>query len=266
MLISTSSGLNTPHKPNEKIDAHLAENNYVFMLFKTPFTAKTENNKNTGKAGDMLINGNGFPHWHKGIDEDIFINDWIRITGDDIHQIAKKYHFPINIIFKPIKNDFFTQSIREIQNEITVKDHHWRDRVHQLILNLFQLCSRHYLNHKEMKAKVSPGEAAHYETLQNIRMELHEKYQMDWSVKTLAAKAHLSPSRFSSLYKKFFKTAVHKDLLNVRIMQARWLLSNRNNSIGETAITCGFQDINYFSRYFKKSVGISPSQFQEQEC
>jgi AraC-like DNA-binding protein len=258
------SGINTPHNPDHLIDFRSAENVYIFMLFKTPFLAKTINGTEKGEAGDILVNGEGFPHWHKGVGNNTFTNDWINIKGDVLKDLYTEYTFPLNQIFKPIHNTFVTNLIQKIQYEISVKDLYWEENVYNCIRELFLMCSRTFKNSNLLHKKVTNIEAGHYETLHRIRIMMHENFAKDWPIEELAKMAHLSHSRFSSLYKKFFHISAHEDLLNIRITQAKSLLYIENHTIAEVALNCGFSDINYFSRYFKKITGYAPSKFKNQ--
>ena len=50
-----------------------------------------------------------------------------------------------------------------------------------------------------------------------------------------------------------------------RINTAKLLLRNSTLGIEEIAVQTGFPDHNYFSKYFKKKVGVSPSRFRKQQ-
>ena len=47
----------------------------------------------------------------------------------------------------------------------------------------------------------------------------------------------------------------------VRLKKSIELLKSGNVNITEIAIICGFNDVNYFSRLFKKKYGVSPTKF-----
>ncbi|WP_243150810.1 helix-turn-helix domain-containing protein [Clostridium caseinilyticum] len=47
----------------------------------------------------------------------------------------------------------------------------------------------------------------------------------------------------------------------VRLKRSIKLLKDGNMNITEISINCGFNDVNYFSRLFKKSYGVSPTKF-----
>ena len=72
-----------------------------------------------------------------------------------------------------------------------------------------------------------------------------------------------SESRFSVLYQIFFGISPVKDLINMRLKKACWLLTNKYLSIAEIAYQSGFENIYYFSRLFKQKIGCTPSQYYQ---
>ena len=51
-------------------------------------------------------------------------------------------------------------------------------------------------------------------------------------------------------------------ILQVKLSNAKKLLSNENKTIGEVAAECGIYDVNYFSRVFKRHTGFTPTQYR----
>jgi YesN/AraC family two-component response regulator len=47
-----------------------------------------------------------------------------------------------------------------------------------------------------------------------------------------------------------------------KIRMAKQLLTNSNLSLSDISWQCGFSDVNYFSRMFRKCEGISPKQYK----
>lgn len=68
---------------------------------------------------------------------------------------------------------------------------------------------------------------------------------------------------------KIFQQYVGRTFLDyvnlVRIQKAVSLLVSTNKSITDIAFSTGFQDINYFSRIFKRIMGISPTELRKQK-
>jgi AraC family transcriptional regulator, transcriptional activator of pobA len=84
------------------------------------------------------------------------------------------------------------------------------------------------------------------------------------SVKLMASKLNLSPHYLSDLLKQETgKTTI--ELIHIfLISEAKNLIKGSNNNIAETAYALGFDNLPYFSRLFKKEVGVSPNQFKKQ--
>lgn len=73
---------------------------------------------------------------------------------------------------------------------------------------------------------------------------------------------NISPYYFSKVFKDETGENFMKYLTNIRIEKAKELLADRNNTIKEVCLSVGYSDPNYFSRIFKKSVGITPTEFR----
>jgi len=48
------------------------------------------------------------------------------------------------------------------------------------------------------------------------------------------------------------------------VNEAHRLISEEGFSVGQAACECGFDDISYFTKIFKKYVGVLPSQIKSQ--
>lgn len=84
------------------------------------------------------------------------------------------------------------------------------------------------------------------------------------TVHFMADQLNISPRYLSDLLKQETgKTAI--ELIHIfLISEAKNLLKGSENNIAETAYALGFENLPYFSRLFKKEVGLSPNQFKKQ--
>lgn len=86
-----------------------------------------------------------------------------------------------------------------------------------------------------------------------------ERYGSHISTADLAEICYLSEAHFC----RFFKAATGKTALEYineyRTERAAVLLSNTEMPLGDVAESCGFDDVNYFCRIFKRCKGISPA-------
>jgi AraC family transcriptional regulator len=89
-------------------------------------------------------------------------------------------------------------------------------------------------------------------------------YSHNILLEDMAAKADLSPSHFSRLFKQTIGQSPYQFLTSYRIEQAKKMLDNSNAVMVDIAINCGFSDQAHFSRVFKKIVGLTPKQYRQQ--
>lgn len=78
----------------------------------------------------------------------------------------------------------------------------------------------------------------------------------------LAARAHLSPSRFAAVFKRQFGVSPHAYLTSLRVEHARSLLATTDAAQSEIASLCGFADVPHFSRVFHRATRRTPGEYR----
>jgi AraC-like DNA-binding protein len=96
-------------------------------------------------------------------------------------------------------------------------------------------------------------------TLGYIRDHLHE----DLNRTSLSARFFLTSAYFASTFKKHVGISLSEFISNLRMEEARRLLSDTNLPIRDVAAKIGFNDSFYFTRIFKKQHGLSPRQYRK---
>lgn len=71
----------------------------------------------------------------------------------------------------------------------------------------------------------------------------------------------ISYTYFKKLFMERFCMTPSEYIKNLKIQLACELLLSNQFSVSQVAETCGFQDLCYFSKFFKTNVGISPSKY-----
>lgn len=92
---------------------------------------------------------------------------------------------------------------------------------------------------------------------------MNNNYMNDISLQDVAAHVNLSPSYFSSLFKKELGMNFIESLNEIRIEKAKILLRDTNLKIYELAEKVGFKESTYFSTLFKKTTGLTPYKFRQ---
>ena len=85
----------------------------------------------------------------------------------------------------------------------------------------------------------------------------------DLRLKTIAEKLNVNSSYLSSLFHKEMGCTLTEYINKQRIERGAHLLQLTPKAIQEIAAECGFQDVNYFIKLFKKQTGFTPKQYRE---
>lgn len=87
-------------------------------------------------------------------------------------------------------------------------------------------------------------------------------YNKDISLYDVSREVDISPYYFSKIFKEETGENFIEYLTNVRIEQAKTLLTGSGLSMKEICAQIGYGDPNYFSRAFKKKTGLTPTEFK----
>ncbi len=115
--------------------------------------------------------------------------------------------------------------------------------------------------HDFIKKQVSIYQNTDYIKLKPAIELLDKNWNTDISLDILAKACLLSVPHFRHLFARVFNTSPMKYRDSLRILHAKDYLLLENHSVADVASKCGFDDINYFSRFFKKHTGVSPSKY-----
>jgi two-component system response regulator YesN len=84
----------------------------------------------------------------------------------------------------------------------------------------------------------------------------------DLSLNTLAAQVNFSPNHLSSIFKQETGQPFIKYLTDYRMNMAKELLRRSSKKSNEIGIMVGYKDPHYFSYLFKKTQGVTPTQYR----
>ncbi len=90
----------------------------------------------------------------------------------------------------------------------------------------------------------------------------HHYHEDDLSIDKVCGVIHISPTYFSSIFKKETKMTFLNYLIKLRMEAAKELLLTTGLKNFEIAGKVGYSEPNYFSYSFKKYFGVSPSQYR----
>ncbi len=94
---------------------------------------------------------------------------------------------------------------------------------------------------------------------------ISENYARPITLEEAAESINLAPTYFSRKFKSVTGSNFRDFVINIRIRQASQMLLTTDDSVTEIAQKCGFNSANYFKDCFRRTVGLSPTQFKKQK-
>ncbi|SDC16265.1 two-component system, response regulator YesN [Paenibacillus sp. UNCCL117] len=120
--------------------------------------------------------------------------------------------------------------------------------------HLMQVCKR-----IEEKRRGKPKNV-----IERIRALIEQRYADNLQINDIAKEVFLSPTYMCLLYKQETGETINEFMTKVRIEKAKELLSDPRNKFYEVCFQVGYADPSYFSKLFKKYVGLTPSAYRDQ--
>jgi two-component system response regulator YesN len=91
---------------------------------------------------------------------------------------------------------------------------------------------------------------------------IQEHYQNEISLDDVSKELDISPYYLSKVFKQKTGQNFIEYLTEIRIERAKELILQGTDSIKKISLSVGYPNPNYFSRTFKKNVGVSPSEYK----
>ena len=92
---------------------------------------------------------------------------------------------------------------------------------------------------------------------------IEKNYNLDFTLDILANYSNMSVTNFRREWLKLYGESAFKYRDKIRLSYAKEYLMSGYYTVTEVSKKCGFNDVNYFIRFFKKQTGISPGKFEK---
>lgn len=94
---------------------------------------------------------------------------------------------------------------------------------------------------------------------------IHSNLEKDLSLKVVAHRVHVSKNYLSFLFSKYVGMSFSDYINKLRVEKAKVLLKNKDLSLLDVSLECGFNSQSYFCSIFKKFESISPRRYQQNQ-
>ncbi|UJF34903.1 response regulator [Paenibacillus hexagrammi] len=99
--------------------------------------------------------------------------------------------------------------------------------------------------------------------MERAKSYIHDHYKLEISMEQTAEAVNLSPYYFSKMFKLHVGETFIDYVTGLRIEEAKQLLEQEELSFKEICYMSGYHDPNYFSRIFKKTTGVTPTEYRK---
>lgn len=107
---------------------------------------------------------------------------------------------------------------------------------------------------------ISPNYTKALTLVRDIRIYINNHYASPITSQSISEQFHINYDYANRQFKQYVGQSIHNYLIAARIYRAKRLISS-GTQISEVSRLVGIEDAAYFSRLFKRSVGISPSEY-----
>ena len=240
--------------------------------------------------------GRTSPHWHNAIEFLYFIKGGLEvningknyIAGDgDLIVVNSSMLHSSRLVGEPdyyfliASDDFFinnnlysdktffspqihTQKTKEIFEKIILEseknDEFSNILVTSYLMELFAYLNR---NHSKSENSIISSESKKLNMVRDAMKYLQDHFTENISTDSIAETLSYSKSYLSHSFKEITRHSLIGYLNLLRCQRAKLMLLDKY-SIKEASIACGFNDVSYFTRTFKKTMGILPSKVNKE--
>jgi AraC-like DNA-binding protein len=233
-------------------------------------TRQVGNHVSNYSNGDLVLMGPNLPHSGFGLNANGMVE---QVVVQFKAEIFSPYFLSMPEM-KPIKELFeksrfgicFTGSTREQIKTIMqgLRDLPAFDRFQQLTKILHKMAHSHEFMLLNGQITLPGNIKKTHVRLQNIFNYVEKNYSEETDIEKVAGIAHLTVPAFCNYFKKIMGITFTDFINQYRIEQACIQLQ-QEKTIAEVSFDCGFNNISYFNKVFKKIVKRTPSEYIKQK-
>ncbi|MCK8520685.1 AraC family transcriptional regulator [Aquimarina sp. D1M17] len=142
--------------------------------------------------------------------------------------------------------------------EINSRDKLQKESLQVMLKRFLILCVRLYAQEKQY-----PNEKQEINLIREYNFLIEQHFRNKHTVKEYASLLNKSPKTLSNIFARSgFKSPLFYIQQRI-LLEARRQLLNTDKSVKEIAYETGYEDLQTFSRFFKKHEGVSPSEYKK---
>jgi len=171
-----------------------------------------------------------------------------------------------DLVFRDVRSLYETieQKIRQM-NACSLEQEIEKNAVYlQIKSKLLELLSLVYQNELFVQQEAGKQEDEHViENLKKVIRYISEHSDSVIRLDELASLVNMNPQYFCRYFKKNIGKTITEYINVIRIEKAATALVETQDKIIDIAAACGFENVGYFIRRFRKEKGVTPSEYRE---
>jgi len=228
---------------------------YDLVFFKSKIKICVNGEMTEAPAGSLIIYDKTCRQYYYSVDENL-LSDFIHFETDDETVGELLANLPLNVPFYITQTDAVERLIWLIAFEYFSKFPYSQNNISHIFIVLLKKL-------KEDFKSSSQKSNENYPAVSHARSRILQNPQYNWTIKELAESCNMSESYFQIIYKKLFGTNCISDVIASRLEMARRYLLISPLSIQEIAERCGYNNVEHFTRQFKKEYAITPLKYRK---
>lgn len=214
--------------------------------------------ENMVNEGSLVVYFPGESQYYTYYGSDAPVIYWIHFSGFNALNYLKHIRIEHSgIYYFGMKNELiiiFNKIIKELQ----IKQLNYFEMCNLYTKEVITLISRNLTEFKETTYKKNK--------LITYALEyFNDNFNTAINIKEYADNCNISCCWFIRSFKEYIGTTPIQYITNIRINKAKSLLSSSSLSVSEISDLIGYENPLYFSRIFKKNVGVSPLAYRHNE-
>lgn len=211
-------------------------------------------------AGDCVFIDCMKPYSHE-TSNDLWKLQWVHFNGSNMGGVYEKYSKRGGQpVFRPAVLPGYT-GLLDLIFTIASTDDYLRDmKIYEKLAGLLtKIMEISWVPEKQVK--LPRGSTREYSLL-DVKNWIDDNWQKKIVLDDLAEMFYINKFYLTRLFKRQYGRSVVSYVLDLRITAAKKMLRFSGESVETIGRKCGFEDVNYFSRSFKKIEGISPMEYR----
>lgn len=182
---------------------------------------------------------------------------WIAFEGSICDEILIRFGMTEPIVITPADETtmekLFYKMVISQENDYLYCDHICSGLIYDYLIEF----------HRLMDSSADSAKSKHISMLLPVLRFMHDNFRSDISTTQLSDIIGVTPQHFCRVFRKTMNVRPNEFITQIRLGEAKRLLTEKNVSVSGAAARSGFRDAVYFSTVFRKHEGVSPAQYKK---